>query len=102
MQANQPIFGGRQLGKIQNSLKYKFRENMFREKFRVFSLKKIQSKLFRVFLQNMVENHHRNRFSRKKFREKNSEKNSERNSEFSKPSKRKGGILGRAGFPACS
>jgi hypothetical protein len=51
----------------------------------------------------MVENHHRNRFSRKKFRvfsefflrvkfrEKNSEKNSERNSEFSKPSKRKGG-----------
>jgi hypothetical protein len=72
MQANQPIFGGRQLGKIQNSLKYKFRENMFREKFRVFSLKKIQSKLFRVFfrvfLQNMVENHHRNRFSRKKFR----------------------------------
>jgi hypothetical protein len=36
MQANQPIFGGRQLGKIQNSLKHIFRENMFREKFRVF------------------------------------------------------------------
>jgi hypothetical protein len=40
---------GKTTGEIQNSLKYKFRENMFREKFRVFSLKKIQSKLFRVF-----------------------------------------------------
>jgi hypothetical protein len=52
MQANQPMFGGRQLGKIQNSLKYKFRENKFREKFRVFSLKKfrvIYSEFFQSF-----------------------------------------------------
>jgi hypothetical protein len=39
MQANQPIFGGRQLGKIQKSLKYKFRENMFRENAEFFSEK---------------------------------------------------------------
>jgi hypothetical protein len=44
MHANQPIFGGRQLGKIQNSLKYKFRENMLREKFRE------EFRVFRVFL----------------------------------------------------
>jgi hypothetical protein len=64
MQANQPIFGGRQLGKIQNSLKYKFRENMFREKsFRVFSLKKFRvnySELFsefffRIWLRTTIE-----------------------------------------------
>jgi hypothetical protein len=64
MQANQPIFGGRQLGKIQNSLKYKFRENMFREKsFRVFSLKKFRVNyseffsefFFRIWLRTTIE-----------------------------------------------
>jgi hypothetical protein len=54
----------------------------------------------------MVENHHRNRFSRKKFRVFSEfflwilfrENNSEKNSEFSKPSKRKGGDCWKGWF----
>jgi hypothetical protein len=34
--------------------KYKFRENMFREKFRVFFSEKIQNKSFRVFFQSFL------------------------------------------------
>jgi hypothetical protein len=55
---------GKTTGEIQNSLKYKFRENMVREKFRVFSLKKFRVNysefFFRIWLRTTIGSQEKN------------------------------------------
>jgi hypothetical protein len=67
-----PYWGEDNWGKFRILLNINSEKTCSEKNAEFFSLKKIQSKLFRVFfrvfLQIMVENHHRNRFSRKKFR----------------------------------